>query len=140
MKRNVAQHTLCHSVKPAGFTLMELMIAVVIVGILAAVALPSYNSYLVKSRRTAAQGYLMDVAQRQQQYLSDTRTYAQTVAALNMTEPGDVSSYYTIKIDVATTLPPAFVVTASPKVGTPQATDAVLTLNNQGAKTPEKFW
>lgn len=124
----------------AGFTLIELMVTVTIVGILAAIALPSYSSYLIKGRRAAAQAFLMDVAQRQQQYLTDTRTYAPTIAALSMAEPSDVASAYTITIAVAAILPPAFTVTATPKAAGPQATDAVLTLDSRGAKTPQKLW
>ena len=52
-----------------GFTLLELMIVVAIVGILASIAYPSYMDHVRKGNRAKAQAFLMDVAQRQQNYL-----------------------------------------------------------------------
>ncbi len=126
--------------KHQGFTLLELMVVVAIVGILASIALPSYQEYLKKARRSAAQSHLMDVAQRQQQYLIDARSYATTLSALNVETSADVSSYYTIEIEASDGPPPSFTVTATPKTGTPQAGDATLTIDNTGAKTPADKW
>ena len=50
-----------------GFTLIELMIVVAIVAILAAVAIPSYQQYVVKSNRSAAQSHLLSVDNKQEQ-------------------------------------------------------------------------
>src|SRR4051794_24717847 len=79
-----------------GFTLLELVIVVVVVAILASVALPGYQDQVRKSRRASAQSHLLDIAQREQQYLLDARSYASTIAALNMSTPADVFAYYTI--------------------------------------------
>ncbi len=62
--------------KLKGFTLIELMIAVTIVAILVAIAVPSYNSYVVKSRRADAKTSLMTISQLQETYFADNNTYA----------------------------------------------------------------
>jgi type IV pilus assembly protein PilE len=99
-----------------GFTLIELMIVVAVIGILAAIAFPSYQSQIRKSNRAAAQAVLMDVANKQQFYLSSQREYADTLAKLSVTPPTDVTRWYdvTVTTDPAAT-PPTFVVTATPK-------------------------
>ncbi|AQV94106.1 pilus assembly protein [Cupriavidus necator] len=122
------------------FTLIELMITVAIVAILATVAYPSYISSVVKGRRSSAQAALMDVAQRQQQYLLDARAYASSLAGLNVALPPEVSAYYTITITASAGPPPAFTATATPIAGTSQAADVTLTINNAGAKTPTNTW
>src|SRR5215472_4210335 len=86
-----------------GFTLVELMIVVVIVSILMAIALPSYSLYIKKSRRGDAEATLMDIAQRQQQYLNDARAYAPDVPTLYGGNPNplpvDVTTYYAVTIN-----------------------------------------
>ena len=62
--------------KQNGFTLIELMVTVAIVGILAAVAYPSYTSHVQKGARRAAQAQMLDIANRQQQFLLGSRAYA----------------------------------------------------------------
>ena len=132
-----------------GFTLIELMVVVAIVAMLMMIAIPSYSYFMMKSRRGDAEATLMDIAQREQQYLNDARAYAPTTAALNTTVPGDVSTYYTITICGATPpaacgvpggAPPFFVVVATPIAGTPQAADFTLTLDSTGVRGPLSAW
>jgi type IV pilus assembly protein PilE len=130
-----------------GMTLIELMVAVAIVGILAAIAVPSYALFMKKSRRGDTESTLMDIAQREQQYLMDVRAYAPNIATLNTTIPADVSAYYTIQICRTTApcaapggTPPTFAIIATPIAGTAQAGDFTLTLDNTGAKTPTSVW
>ncbi|MFD2367791.1 type IV pilin protein [Pseudoduganella sp. GCM10020061] len=118
-----------------GFTLIELMIVCAVVGILAAVAYPSYTRYVQRGHRAAAQAHLVDLAQRQQQFMADSRSYADTVAALNMTTPAEVARHYEIEIETGDGPPPEFTITASPVEGGAMAGDDALTIDNTGAKT-----
>jgi type IV pilus assembly protein PilE len=99
-----------------GFTLIELMITVAILGILAAVAYPAYTSHIVRSKRSAAASFLMALANRQEQAMLNSRGYVGTVAALNATIPQEVSDSYTITIthNNADT-PPTYTLKAEPK-------------------------
>jgi len=125
--------------KHRGFSLIELMIAVAVVAILAAIAYPSYQDHLRKGRRASTQAFMMEIANREQQYLLDARSYAVgagALATLNITVPTEVSRFYTVTIDpAAPTTPPSFTITATPIAGSAQAPDGVLTLDHQGNKT-----
>ena len=61
--------------KPRGFTLIELMIVVAIVGLLAAVAYPSYNSSVLKGRRAQARAALAELLQQQERYMTQRNCY-----------------------------------------------------------------
>lgn len=123
-----------------GFNLIELMIVVAIIGILAAIAYPSYNQSMVKGSRGATQAFMMEVAQREQQYFLDNRGYTASLSDLGLTPPDDVSSYYTVSVALVSGPPPGFTITATPKSGTRQASDGALTLNHTGNRTPAAKW
>jgi type IV pilus assembly protein PilE len=85
-----------------GFTLIELIVVMVIAGILAAIAIPNYQEYVLRSRRADAQGFMMEVAARQQHFLVDRRAYSEfirragTAGGLGMTVPPAVANFYDI--------------------------------------------
>jgi len=119
--------------------LIELLIVLAVVTVLAAIALPTYQAQIRKGNRAAAQSYMMDLAQREAQYLLDARAYASTAAALGYAAtPADVAPYYTIGIAAPVVAPPAFTITAT-AVGA-QVADGGLTIDNRGTKTPSGKW
>lgn len=139
-----------------GFTLMELMIVVAIVGILAAIALPSYQQQVRKSRRAGAQTLLMAVAAQEQQILLDQRAYldpggscpnvadaATLLSTFKVPAPDNFFGYYTLCVTVGAGPPPVFTVKAAPQALGGQNLDlggATLTLDNTGAKSPVDGW
>jgi type IV pilus assembly protein PilE len=128
--------------KNHGFTLIELMIAIAIIGVLIAVAYPSYTNSLIKGNRAAARAFLLEVSQRQQQFLLDNRAYA-TKAELvqaGVVAPPEVSKFYewTTTPEVIAGPPPDFTVRVTPLAGTRQAHDGWQEINSSGAKNSEK--
>ena len=122
-----------------GFSLIELMIVIVIVGVLSAIAWPSYQQYVQRGNRAAAQSFMMTIAQRQEQYILTNRAYAPTIAALNLTPPPETIGRY--NFDFESTTAATYVVRATPQgnQAVPGKFD-VLTLSNSGAKLPVEEW
>ena len=122
---------------PAGFTLIELMVTVAIIGIIAAIALPAYTQYIVRGNRTAAESYLLELSSLQERFLVDRRAYAADLVSLNAPSiPDSVSPHYQIAM-VVTATPPAYTITATPiNTQASRYTDcATLGLNQAGDKT-----
>lgn len=121
-----------------GFTLMELMITVAIVGILAMIAYPSYQQYTIRGSRAAAQAQMMDIANRQQQFLLANRAYAskQDLIDSGYVLPSDVSGKYGYTIDLTS----GYTITFTPITGGVQASDGSLSLTSEGVKTPSGKW
>lgn len=120
-----------------GFTLIELMIAVAIVGILASIAYPSYTDYMKRSKRTEGQRELLHIAGLMEQFFLDNRTYTTDLRNLGYTAATVTteSGYY----NIAATAGDANVFTLTATAQGSQASDTeckTMTLTNTGAKTP----
>lgn len=126
--------------KQNGFTLIELMISVAIVGILASIAFPSYTQYMIRANRAAAQSEMMAIANRQQQFLLTNRAYVDktTLEASGYALPVDVSAKYSYAIVLGGGTVPFFTLTFTP-LGS-QAGDGDLMLDSNGVKTPADKW
>ncbi|PZP30475.1 MAG: pilus assembly protein [Roseateles depolymerans] len=108
-----------------GFTLIELMVAVVVAGILAAIAYPVYNGYVQRSRRADAVKLLTAVSQAQERYRSNHGNYADSMDVLGI-DASLITPNYDVAIagvDTPPNLVIGYVLTASTKSGSPQARD-----------------
>jgi type IV pilus assembly protein PilE len=118
-----------------GFTLVELMITVAIVGLLAAIAVPSYSSHVTQSRRVDAQGALISLGQAMERYYTEKSTYVGATLGAGGIFPNEApldagSKYYDLSITTQTST--TFTVQATPKNA--QAGDGNLTFDNIGTR------
>lgn len=145
------------SSKAKGFTLIEVMITVVIIGILASIAYPSYLSQVRKSRRSEAVATILQIQQAQERWRANCPFYAGSISATNSgcpTTPGANTSglnisavasaryMYSLSNVSATT----YTVTATAITGSSQAGDAgcatltVTVTNGSAVNTPTSCW
>ena len=75
-----------------GFTLIELMIVVIIVGILMAISVPAYQGYVMRSHRTDAHSSLLDIAARQERFVAQRNSYTTEIAAATGLNLGSANS------------------------------------------------
>lgn len=82
-----------------GFTLLEALIVLVILGIVVSIAYPSYQTHLVKAARAEAMVLLLDAANRQEQYFIDNRVYTTTLSDIGVPEKTE-NGYYSLSVTV----------------------------------------
>ena len=126
--------------KQSGFTLIELMITVAIIAILASVAFPSYQQYVIRSNRSEMQQFMMDIANREEEFLLNNRIYATSLSDLGLALPGRLQSLYSAPTITKKDSPPSYDISAAPKIGSIQSSDPTLGLTSLGAKTPADKW
>jgi len=131
----------------AGVTLIELMVAVAIVGVLAAIAYPSYSRYVVRANRTVAKGLLLQVADRQEQYFADHKAYASNLTQLGYaanpfmvdtqgTRVADTAGTRIYRISLTNTAATTFTANAAPQLAqsTRDTACGTMTLTHRGLK------
>jgi type IV pilus assembly protein PilE len=144
-----------HKTGTAGFTLIELMVAVAIVAILATIAATSYQSQVMRSRRTDARSALLDLAGREEKLFSTTNVYTNIPATLGYgtstlsfpLPPSGIpvsnggTPYYNVSVqwpDPGQAVANSYLITATPIAGTQQAGDTTctsLSVNQLGQQT-----
>ena len=129
-----------------GLTLIELLMVIVIVGVLAAIAIPTYSGYMTRARRAEAKTALEQVRAAQEMWRAEKGSYAiddgggtaVTKLQTTMGAPATtISQYYTWTFSVA---PTATTFTAQATATGSQATDGNLEINQDGTKTPPDKW
>ncbi|NMZ74989.1 type IV pilin protein [Pseudomonas nitroreducens] len=128
-----------------GFTLIEMMITVAIIAILAMIAYPSYQQYILRGNRTEAQSLLNDAAARQERYFAQNNAYTDDLSKLNMRNSSGTGTtasvqsdtgLYTLTLSTTASGSGGYLLTATPRRA-PQTSDSqctTLTLNALGTK------
>lgn len=85
----------------SGFTLIELMVVLLIVGILGAVAVPTYRQYVIRAHRTEAKTALLRLAANQERHYLQNNTYTDDLAALGFGTGVSENGIYTLSVPLA---------------------------------------
>jgi type IV pilus assembly protein PilE len=129
-------------VRQRGVTLLELMTVVMIIGILSAIAIPSYRGYLMRAQRSDATAALLRVAQAQEKFYLQNNRYA-TNAELALAPPAGLGfartehELYTVTLAAVPNNTLTFLATATPVAAGPQSKDAAcvtFTIDQQGTR------
>jgi len=121
-----------------GLTLIELLMVIVIVGVLAAVAVPTYSGYMVRARRADAKTALEQLRASQEMRRAERGTYETDIVALRTTWGGPEATVRDYSVTMAATAT-TYIGTATPNTSR-QTPDGALTIDQDGVKLPANKW
>lgn len=119
--------------KQRAFTLIEVMITVVIVSIIAAIAYPSYQSYVVKAKRADGMGALLNATSAMERFGAARNTYATAVAGTTFVQDVPANDPY-YRLSLSNLGRSTYTITATP-INSMAGKDGPLTITHAGVKT-----
>lgn len=131
-------------VRSRGFTLMELMMVIVILGVLVAIGLPSYQNSVARGLRTDAQAVLLGFSQAMERRFNQDYTYEGAAAAGNDTGAPDPSVFSSVapiegqasyNLTIAAADDSGYTLRATPIAGGRQANDGIIELDSLGRRS-----
>jgi type IV pilus assembly protein PilE len=122
-----------------GLTLIELLIVIVIVGILAAIAIPMYSNYMIRARRADAKTALEQLRAAQEMRRAERGNYETDIVALRTTWGGPAVTVGDYNITMPGPTATTYTGTATPFTSR-QSSDGALTIDQDGVKLPAAKW